>query len=237
MKIIACGGDDLGWWAFLPDDTDEEYPTKITIIDRKIIEMSGKENPNVLFVGTASGDMQKYTTCIKEHFGQRMGCNVSELKLANETPTESKIRKVLDNTDIIVVGGGDTKFMLNRWKEIGFDKLLKEYADKGIVLSGASAGACCWFDWYDNSDDIENDLSQLDLLPGLGFIKGFADVHYDGLVKDFGMPENYKEVLLDLLNSKDVNGYGIDNYAAIIFDNGNISFLSDTPDAKVHIIR
>jgi len=36
--------------------------------------------------------------------------------------------------------------MLAVWKDCNLDKLLKEAYEKGVVMSGVSAGANCWFE-------------------------------------------------------------------------------------------
>ena len=36
--------------------------------------------------------------------------------------------------------------MLAVWKDWGLDLLLKEAYEKGVIMSGVSAGAICWFD-------------------------------------------------------------------------------------------
>ena len=43
------------------------------------------------------------------------------------------------------MGGGNTKSMLAVWNEWGLDKILKKAYKDGIVMSGVSAGAICWF--------------------------------------------------------------------------------------------
>ena len=50
-------------------------------------------------------------------------------------------------SDIIYVGGGNTLKMMKVWKKTGVDKMLKQAYEKGIVLSGLSAGSICWFRW------------------------------------------------------------------------------------------
>lgn len=236
MKIVAIGGGEIGRIKTYPDGRQEQKPIETLAIDKKIIQMTEKTNPNLLFIGTASNDSPDYLKPVVNHFGQRLGCNVSALELAKSTPTETEMRKALDDTDVVYVGGGDTLLLVTRWQETGFDKLLKEYGEKGVVLSGLSAGAICWFDWYDNDEYIENDRgekdwSKLDLLPGLGFIKGFCVPHYN--------TKNAQEKALfnNLLVKKSVYGYALDNGVAMIFDNGKISTLASLPNADMHYMN
>ena len=36
-------------------------------------------------------------------------------------------------------------FMLEKWKELGIDKLLIDAYNNGKIICGLSAGAICWF--------------------------------------------------------------------------------------------
>ena len=65
--------------------------------------------------------------------------------------------------DIIFVGGGNTKSMLAVWKDWGLDLLLKEAYEKGVIMSGVSAGAICWFD-QGVTDSWAEDLKIMDCL-------------------------------------------------------------------------
>ena len=38
-------------------------------------------------------------------------------------------------------------YMLDIWKKNKLEQIFKEAYEKGIILSGVSAGAVCWFDW------------------------------------------------------------------------------------------
>ncbi len=235
MKIVAIGGGENGRRKVLPDGTVKQYPLDNIPINKKIIELSGKVNPNILFLGTAGNDDPKYTVHLMEHF-KSLGANVSELRLMKNPPSESEIRKILDNTDIIYVGGGDTLIMMNCWRRVGFDKLLREYGERGVVLSGLSAGAICWFDHYDNEEYIQNDAGQtqwekLDFLPGLGFIKGFCVPHYDN------KPDSEKKYFDRLLVRRGVMGYAIDNNAAIVFDDGKVSIIASQPGKGVYYLN
>jgi dipeptidase E len=92
-----------------------------------------------------------------------MGCHVEMLYLAHtctagttatsrndldddEHDLTEHARKVLDGADVVVVGGGNTLYAIDRWKSLGVDKLLEQAMDRGVVLTGGSAGAICWFD-------------------------------------------------------------------------------------------
>ena len=82
---------------------------------------------------------------VEKYFGKRLGCHIDVLYLAKSKASGQEIRKNILGSDIIYVGGGNTLKMMNLWRKLGIEKILKEAAEKGIVLAGVSAGAVCWF--------------------------------------------------------------------------------------------
>jgi peptidase E len=79
--------------------------------------------------------------------------------------------------DVILVGGGNTANMLAVWRVHGFDRVLREAWDTGVVLAGWSAGLICWFE-AGVTDSFGPQLAGLH--DGLGFLPGSACPHYDG---------------------------------------------------------
>jgi peptidase E len=79
--------------------------------------------------------------------------------------------------DVILVCGGNTANMLAVWRVHGFDRILREAWEAGIVLAGWSAGMICWFE-AGVTDSFGPQLAGLS--DGLGFLPGSACPHYDG---------------------------------------------------------
>ena len=230
MKIVAIGSGEIGRIKILPDGTAKQMPDQLLEIDRIIVRMAGKPNPRLLLVSTASRDPELYFAAVENHFGKKLGCICSWLKMAIETPTESEMRAALDNADIVYVGGGNTVFMMERWKEVGFDKLLIEYKDK-LVLSGISAGAVCWFDWYDNIDVIDDDYSKLKLLPGFDFVHGMMAPHWD----EFSIVK--REAYFELQKKHEIKMYCVDRCAAVVIDGDNMEFVSAADGYGIETIQ
>ncbi|WP_416431169.1 Type 1 glutamine amidotransferase-like domain-containing protein [Piscirickettsia salmonis] len=44
------------------------------------------------------------------------------------------------------VGGGNTRSILALWSEWGMNEVLLKAYNKGVILSGNSAGSICWFE-------------------------------------------------------------------------------------------
>ena len=78
---------------------------------------------------------------------------------------------------MIVVSGGNTANMLAIWRLHGFDQVLREAWEAGIVLTGGSAGLVCWFEAC-ITDSFGPQLQEM--RDGLGFLPGSACPHYDG---------------------------------------------------------
>jgi peptidase E len=79
--------------------------------------------------------------------------------------------------DVVLVGGGNTANMLAIWRLHGFDEVLREAWQSGVVLAGWSAGMICWFE-AGVTDSFGPQLAGM--RDGLGFLPGSACPHYDG---------------------------------------------------------
>ena len=70
-----------------------------------------------------------------------------ELSVAHFFPwPRPDLREHILAQDIVVVAGGNTANMLAIWRVHGFDAILREAWEAGVVLTGASAGMICWFE-------------------------------------------------------------------------------------------
>ena len=164
----------------------------------KVIELSGKELPNLLFIGTASFDRTDRFNSNTKRF-REIGCDVRRLDVSDEDSnpcTEEMQFLVVDWANVIMCAGGNTLHALLRWKEVGLDMLIKESSMKGTVLCGGSAGAGCWFsslhtdslrpDNTKNKEQVLSDMDDEDLadwaytkISALGFIDAMCVPHFD----------------------------------------------------------
>jgi peptidase E len=80
------------------------------------------------------------------------------------------------NQDVIYVGGGNTKSLLAVWRDWGVGEILREAWESGVVLTGVSAGAICWFE-QGLTDSFSDGLRPLECL---GFLPGSCCPHFDG---------------------------------------------------------
>lgn len=172
MKIVAVGGGEIG---------RPGTPIETEKIDRETIKLSGKKHPKLLFVPTASSDSLGYVEIVKKYFGERLGCEVDVLLLLKGKPRRQEIRNKILSSDIVYVGGGNTLKMMKLWRSLGVDEILREAANKDVVLSGVSAGAVCWFK-YANSDSrrFTNPKAPMIRVKGIGLIPALCCPHYNG---------------------------------------------------------
>ena len=140
-------------------------------IEKYILSLTSNTNPKVCFIPTASGDNDLYKLNFYRAFTQ-LGCITSHLDFFART---DNLEKIIFEQDIIYVGGGNTKSMLAVWKEWNLDIILKKAYERGIIMSGVSAGAICWFD-QGITDSYADNLRILDCL---GIVDGIACPHFD----------------------------------------------------------
>jgi aminopeptidase N len=158
-NIIAIGGGGFGR---NPGDG---------VIEQYILDQTNIEKPNICFIPTATGDNEAYKVNYYSTFS-KLNCNPVHLDFFKRTPN---LENLISDQDAIFVGGGNTKSMLAVWKDWGLDGLLHTAYKNGVVMSGVSAGANCWFEGA-VVDSWENSLEVIDCM---GFIKGNFCPHYD----------------------------------------------------------
>ena len=178
--IVAMGGHAL----------DEPWGRPL---EDFVLGLTGRARPRILFIGTASADSPDYA----EGFGRRLAdrADVSDLPLFERDGADP--RAAILAQDAVFVGGGNTANALAVWRVHGVDAALREAWQRGIVLSGVSAGMICWFEC--SVTDSFGPLAPLH--DGLGLLPGSACPHYDGeperrptytrLVREEGFPAGY----------------------------------------------
>jgi len=140
-------------------------------IEKYIISLISKKRPKICFIPTASGDSSLYKLNFYRAFS-KLDCITSHIDFFSRT--ENLEEKVLTQ-DIIYVGGGNTKSMLAVWKEWNLHNIVQNAYEKGIVMSGVSAGAICWFE-KGITDSFAETLNTIDCL---GLVEGISCPHFD----------------------------------------------------------
>jgi len=188
-NIIAIGGGGFG-----------ANPGQ-GIIEAYILKQTKKKKPKICFIPTATGDNEAYKVNFYSTFS-KLNCDPTHLDFFKRTPD---LKKLILNQDAIFVGGGNTKSMLAVWRDWGLDKILRTAYRNGVVMSGVSAGAICWF----HQGVTDSWSSDLKIMSCLNFIKGTCCPHYDE------EPERKPAVKKFLISGKIKDVYAIDGGVAL----------------------
>jgi dipeptidase E len=143
--------------------------------------------------------------------------------------TKKEIEDKILKSDIVYVGGGNTLKMMQVWRKLGVDKILIKAYQKGIVMSGISAGSICWFK-NGNSDSrkFKNPKVAFNLIKvsGLGLINALNCPHYD-------VEENRKADLKKMMKKTSGVAIAIDNCCAIEIIDDKYRIISSKKTANV----
>ena len=204
-KIIAIGGGELRERTTLKID---EYIAGLAKV------RAGECRANALFIPTASHDfMPYYNTFHKVYTGVFDIKTDVALSVFKEVDLE-KMKAKFAKADMIYVGGGDTVFMIESWKKTGLLPLIEDAYERGVVITGLSAGAICWFsDMYTDSATVSEETGEkYAMFKGLNLVKGVISPHYGSRMLDFDkiVCYNYDRA------------YGIEDDAALVIENGEI---------------
>jgi peptidase E len=137
------------------------------------VGLAGKDRPNVCVVPTAVGD--DAGSVLRVYSRLPRGAVTTCVPFFPWPP--EGLRELVLAQDVVFVCGGNTANMLAIWRVHGFDRILREAWEAGVVLSGWSAGMICWFE-AGVTDSFGPQLEGM--RDGLGFLAGSACPHYDG---------------------------------------------------------
>jgi dipeptidase E len=165
-----------------------------------ILELAG---PRVCFVPTASRDEDSQLVRFYESFAGR--AEASHVSF-NPWPRDD-VREHVLGQDAVYVSGGNTANALAVWRVHGFDAVLREAWESGVLLCGWSAGMICWFE-AGVTDSFGPQLEGM--RDGLGFLPGSACPHYD-------TDELRRPVYRSLVGDGFPGGYAADDGAALHF--------------------
>ena len=113
---------------------------------KRIVEMAEKAAPKVLSLPTAGHDNIGGEATLEAIF-KGLGCSeFRTITLTNTELSREEIHDAIVGSDIVFAGGGNLAFLMEVWNSSGASDALREAFEKGVVLSGVSSGAMCWFD-------------------------------------------------------------------------------------------
>ncbi len=218
MKIIAIGGGSVR-------DGETEA------IDRELVRLAGVPNPKLLFIPTASSDAEDYILGVARAYSA-LGCRVNALRLLSADADPAIAAEKIEASDLIYVGGGNTKMMLEIWRTLGVDVALRNHLEAGKPAGGLSAGSICWFRMGNSDWPVYEGIPGVNTAP----IAGLA--FYDLVV----CPHTKREVhrlaeFREMMKVVGGVGLGLDDGCAIQIIDDQYRILASSPDAVAHRIE
>ena len=217
-KVVAIGGGEISKF--------ETFK-----IDEEIVKLTDKAKPKALFVPTASGEPEAYCDNFDFVYGKMLGCETDILFLIKDDPDSSQIEKKISWADLIYVGGGNTKRMMEIWRSKGVDKMLIDAYQRGTVLSGLSAGAICWFKYgFSDSQRFENQENwHYTKVEGLGLFDAILCPHLN--------EENRRELFEKFMIDFKGVGIGLENGCAIEILDDTFKIINSFENAHAYVFR
>jgi len=152
-----------------------------------VLELTGRKQPRLLYLPTAVGDAD--AAVVRSYELLQGLATTRHMKFFPWPPADA--RELVLAHDAVCVSGGNTANMLAIWRVHGFDRVLREAWERGVLLFGGSAGMICWFEAC-ITDSFGPSLTGL--RDGLGFLPGSGCPHYDS---ELQRRPRYRELLAE----------------------------------------
>ena len=150
---------------------------------------------------------KKYIERFKAHY-ESLGCEVDTL-LLSQTQNDNLIRSKIFSSNIIYIGGGNTAKMMRIFKRNKVNEYLLKAYEKGIILTGLSAGAMAYFtNGYSDSNRSTNPEASLCLVKCLNIIPYCFCPHYN---------EEERKSFDEFVISKGFNGLALEDDVALVY--------------------
>jgi dipeptidase E len=191
------------------------------LLEDAILELAGRR---VCFVPTASGDEEWQLVRFYESFARR----AEPSHVSFDPWPRADLREHVLAQDAIYVSGGNTANALAIWRVHGFDRVLREAWERGVLLCGWSAGMICWFE-AGVTDSFGPQLEGM--RDGLGFLPGSACPHYDG-------EERRRPAYRELVANGFPSGYAADDGVGVHFVGTELhEVVSSRPEASAYRVE
>lgn len=197
-RLICIGGGELRLRETLSIDS---------YIAQEAKRVAGQRRACGLFLPTASHDCMPYYNTFHKVYTGLFDIKTDVVLTVNREYDHEKMLAKFQKADFIYVGGGDTVFMLKSWRESGLLDYIRDAYERGVLITGLSAGAICWFEEMYSDSVVEG---AYEMFPGLGWINGKISPHYNERMLDFD------EIVLYNMTC----AWGIENGAALEFVDG-----------------
>ena len=150
----------------------------------KIIKHEGRDfvGKKAIFIPTAGDPYDNKDFVEADRIAlEKYGLDIVEMDIKNKN--EEKIREIIDGADIVLVAGGDTFYLMEKLKESGTDKVIKDFIKKNGIYIDSSAGSIVCCPTIEGAEEFDN--------PNLA--KGLNNFDGMGVFNDVIIPHAQKE--------------------------------------------
>jgi dipeptidase E len=177
-----------------------------------ILTSTGFENPNlskkflklvkkspseikILFIPIAARTKEELKY-VKESKQELLNLGIKKIIELKEKIDYSKIK----DFDAVYICGGNTFYLLNKFRKLGFDKLIKRFVKNGKVFVGVSAGSIIAGPNIEIASPFDKNKVNLKNLTGLNLIDVVVSPHYckkeERIIENFKKKSKYKVIPL-----------------------------------------
>ena len=208
------------------NNTDSRLPYENEVIDKEIVKLVNKKEPNFLFIGLASNNSDSNYDQIKKYY-QQLNCHTEYLKKKNIINNPQIVIDKINRADIIYIGGGDTLKLLEIIKEYQLDSMLKKAYENGTILVGKSAGAILLSNkGFSDSYILRGEKDTYEFIDGLNLIDIIICPHYH-------QEEQKTTELKQAIKDNKIEVIGLENNTAIICQDNTIQVIKESNTNKV----
>lgn len=123
----------------------------------ELLRLTGKPRPTVGYLGAATDDDPRFLGWMEALVAAAGPCAFRLAPVKGREAAGGAARAVLEDADLILVGGGDVELGMRRVEERGLGEVLRRKHAAGAPVFGISAGAIMlgreWVRWPDPDDD------------------------------------------------------------------------------------
>ena len=218
---------------------------KSNYIEKQLLSLVNSAQVNILYFPTAMKDSQKSINHFINTFSS-LQVRITVCELFNKVYSKEELDTMFQEADIIYVGGGDTRVLVEKFKEQGIDKLLIKYKDSNKIYAGISAGAILYTKSGMGDSDTyvdHNRTYNFKMVEGLGLIDLYVCPHYNkedlyifnDEIKDKPLSLALEDDTAVLIEESNIHSYIANTRHSVYkFEYGLMSKISE--EAKIHVL-
>lgn len=190
-KLFLIGGGEMD------DEMMEIFDSLLSLSSHK----------KVAFLSTASNDSIEYI----HSFSQKIQHLGGKAEVLNHKIGKDTAFSVAKRNQIFFVGGGSTSHLVETIRTTYLLDVIKYAINQGVIMSGISSGAICWFE-----NGISSVSTGMKLIDCLGLYKGTIVPHYD--------ESDYYNAYQNF--SKEISsGFAIGSYSALYINDNSLIYF------------